>query len=171
MTVLLIIGKVLLKIIEILLILLLLVILTACAVLFIPVRYDFGMSLYDNTDINGRISWLFRIVNIQVSYAENKLEYRIKIFGIDYNKIKNFWRRFIKHANNDKTLEVMEVSDIDEKEDNDEENNIEEKYSDRQMAEDQKSEKKQSEKQSISNNETDRTGKSSKKKKRKKIKI
>ncbi len=173
MTVLLIIGKVLLKIIEILLILLLLVILTACAVLFIPVRYDFDMSLYDNTDIHGRISWFFRIANIPVSYAENKLEYRIKVFGVDYNKIKNFWVHFIKHSNNDKTLEMMEVSDIDEKEDNDEENNsnIEEKYSDRQRAEEQKSEKQRSEEHSISNNETDRTGKSSKKKKRKKLKI
>lgn len=90
MTVLLMIGKVLLMIIKVLLILLLLALLFVLAVVFVPVRYSAEAVVKEEREVKARILWLFRSINVSISYVNNELKYRIKIFGIDYNTIRKF---------------------------------------------------------------------------------
>lgn len=90
MTILLIIGNVLLKIIEVLLILLIIAVIIVCAVLFVPIRYSIDASFKEKREIFACVSWFFKVVNVTVSYTDDEFKYRTHIFGIDYNRIKKF---------------------------------------------------------------------------------
>lgn len=88
MTILLMIGNVLLKIIEVLLILLIIAVIILCAVLFVPIRYSIDASFKKKREIYACVSWFFKVVNVTVSYTDDEFKYRTHIFGIDYNRIK-----------------------------------------------------------------------------------
>ena len=90
MTILLMIGNVLLKIIEVLLILLIIAVIIVCAVLFVPIRYSIDASFKEKREIFACVSWFFKVVNVTVSYTDDEFKYRTHIFGIDYNRIKKF---------------------------------------------------------------------------------
>ncbi|MCI5587892.1 MAG: hypothetical protein MR384_08435, partial [Lachnospiraceae bacterium] len=88
MTILLMIGNVLLKIIEVLLILLIIAVIILCAVFFVPIRYSIDASFKKKREIYACVSWFFKVVNVTVSYIDDEFKYRTHIFGIDYNRIK-----------------------------------------------------------------------------------
>lgn len=119
MTILLIIGNVLLKIIEILLVLLILAVIIVCAVLFVPIRYSVDASFKEKREIYACVSWLFKIVNVTVSYADDEFKYRTHIFGIDCNNKKKFTGfiseklSHLKHGKKKKDKESEEIFDIE----------------------------------------------------------
>ncbi len=75
-----------LKIIGIILAVILgIVILLACIVLFVPVRYEaVGKCGGDLKSLKGRVcvTWLFRLIRLDVHYKEQKLRWRIRILWI-----------------------------------------------------------------------------------------
>lgn len=76
-TILKILGSVLLVILAILAVLLLLV-LTALAS---PIRYHLKGSHHGTLQMTGRITWLFRILGITITYEDEKMDVRISAFG------------------------------------------------------------------------------------------
>ncbi|MGN0267091.1 MAG: DUF2953 domain-containing protein [Lachnospiraceae bacterium] len=76
-TILKILGSVLLVILAILAILLLLV-LTALAS---PIRYHLKGGCHGTLQMTGRITWLFRILGITITYEDEKMDVRISVFG------------------------------------------------------------------------------------------
>lgn len=76
----------LLKIIGIILAVILgIVILLACIVFFVPVRYEaLGKCGGDLKSLKGRVcvTWLFRLIRLDVHYKEQKLRWRIRILWI-----------------------------------------------------------------------------------------
>lgn len=78
-----IIGKVLLVILKILLFLLLFGVIGIGLVLFVPVRYHFNVSYYENDlSVYGGLYWLLHVLSFRVKYSGKETEYLFKIFGI-----------------------------------------------------------------------------------------
>lgn len=73
----------------ILLVVLVLVILVLLVLLFVPVRYRFsGKFNTEEKRIEGKVTWLFRLVHISMSVDENGQKLVPKIMGIDLKKRK-----------------------------------------------------------------------------------
>ncbi len=71
-----------LKIIGIVLLVVLgLILLILCAVLFIPIRYQFDTRYFDDPKVFARISWLLRIVCVNITY-DSDFHMIVKLFGI-----------------------------------------------------------------------------------------
>ncbi len=51
-------------------------------VLTVPVRYRIGMKAWDEITGTVIISWLFRLIKVQIQYQENQTEFFVKILGI-----------------------------------------------------------------------------------------
>ncbi len=51
-------------------------------VLTVPVRYRIGMKAWDEITGTVIISWLFRLIKVQIQYQENRTEFFVKILGI-----------------------------------------------------------------------------------------
>ena len=72
-----------LKIIGFLLLLIfLLLLLIVLTVLFVPIRYQVLGDLHEDIFIEGKVTWLLRLVSLVVSFRDRKLEYSVKVFGI-----------------------------------------------------------------------------------------
>ncbi|MCI8495322.1 MAG: DUF2953 domain-containing protein [Lachnospiraceae bacterium] len=50
--------------------------------LTVPVRYRIGMKAWDEITGTVIISWLFRLIKVQIQYQENRTEFFVKILGI-----------------------------------------------------------------------------------------
>ncbi len=73
---------VLLKIIGILLASILgLLIFLILLVLFVPIRYGIRADNLNELRAEGRVSWLFRLLYIRVTYLDEQLTIRLRLFG------------------------------------------------------------------------------------------
>lgn len=91
-----IIGKLLLTILKILLILFLFIILFGLLIIFVPVRYRFNGSYYQNElRICTRFSWLLNLLSFRIEYDGDKTGYDIRVFGIKLfpRKEKRQWAK------------------------------------------------------------------------------
>lgn len=58
-----------------------LLLLVLAAVLFCPVRYDLKASYEEKADVSARIKWFFSLFSVRIEFHENKLQYRVRVFG------------------------------------------------------------------------------------------
>ena len=86
------IGNILLFILKIILFLLLFILVVFGLVLFSPIGYNIYLSrnYEEQEDINARVKcfWLLGIIYIKFIYINNKADFVIKLFGVDFSKIK-----------------------------------------------------------------------------------
>lgn len=54
-----------------------------------PAKYEIRAEKYDVIKAEGKVSWLFGIIRVFILYNDDKYNYNIKIFGIDYNKFSH----------------------------------------------------------------------------------
>lgn len=66
----------------ILTLILLLFIILLLLILLVPIRYKVTVKSDDNIRMNGRISWLLRILNFHISYIEDDIKFKFMVFGI-----------------------------------------------------------------------------------------
>lgn len=61
---------------------LLLVLVLLAIILLVPIKYDVKASYLDKKpNVNCRILWLFKFVNVKVKYCENGLKYSVRVIG------------------------------------------------------------------------------------------
>lgn len=76
-----------LKIIGILLLILLgLLLLFVLLVLLVPVHYHISGEMKENIHVQGRLSWLFRILYLKFTYQDEEVKQCIRIFGIRFRQ-------------------------------------------------------------------------------------
>ena len=51
-------------------------------VLFVPVRYEANGENEKELIAEGKVHWLFRIVNFQICYEEKEMKMVLRIFGV-----------------------------------------------------------------------------------------
>lgn len=61
---------------------LLLFIVLLLLILLVPIRYKVTAELNNSIKVNGRISWLFRILSFKISYIGEDIKFKFMIFGI-----------------------------------------------------------------------------------------
>ena len=68
-----------------------LVLLAVLLVLFCPVRYQASavkdVDNWNQAQVSGGVSWLFRLISVRVIYTEGQLKKEIRIFGISLDKL------------------------------------------------------------------------------------
>lgn len=68
-----------------------LVLLAVLLVLFCPVRYQASavkdVDNWNQAQVSGGVSWLFRLISVRVIYTDGKLKKEIRIFGISLDKL------------------------------------------------------------------------------------
>ena len=68
-----------------------LVLLAVLLVLFCPVRYQASAvkdgDNWNQAQVSGGVSWLFRLISVRVIYTEGQLKKEIRIFGISLDKL------------------------------------------------------------------------------------
>lgn len=90
-------GSIIFTVLKVILILLLILILFTLLVtgivLFSPLKYRICAEKYDVLKAEAKVSWLFGIIRILFNYNDGDSIYKIKIAGIDYNKLLNLFNR------------------------------------------------------------------------------
>ncbi len=59
------------------------VVLAVALILFVSIRYSFYAEKEDAVLINGRLSWMFGAVRFSVSYRDEKVDYALRVLGIE----------------------------------------------------------------------------------------
>ena len=102
-------GLLILKIRGILLLSILgLVLLLLCIVLFVPVGYRLDMEKGERFQLQGRVSWLFRVLSavflVRWENSEDgfQTEKKICIFGISLNRIREWKKKHCRKKNKPK---------------------------------------------------------------------
>lgn len=63
-------------------ILLAIVLVLLLLVLFVPVQYELNGENKEKMAAEGKIHWLFRIVNLRISYENDEMKMVLRVFGV-----------------------------------------------------------------------------------------
>lgn len=72
------------------------VLLVILLVLFVPIRYSLKgkrVEVTDELNVNVKITYLLHAVSIALNYSGGNLDKSLKIFGVDTQKVKSFFKR------------------------------------------------------------------------------
>lgn len=86
-TVLSVIGAVLLKLLWFLLLFILIILVLVCLILILPICYKGQLEYQETLTVKGKVSWLCGLVSVVVSYEEEEFASRIRVFGMDLQKL------------------------------------------------------------------------------------
>ncbi len=115
-------------------------------VLFCPIRYYLEGSIYGKPNGHMRISWLFRLICMTLSYQEDRFAWKLCIFGIRLRKPKKKNLLFGSRKKIQKRREKKEKKQIEEKT-NEKEQVIEEKINKKEQIIEEKNSQKTEDKE------------------------
>lgn len=59
-----------------------LILLAVCAVLFVGISYEARVQYSGDVTVKARVSWLWRLLHCSAVFAEKKLRFKVRVFGI-----------------------------------------------------------------------------------------
>lgn len=138
-----IIGNILLFILKIILFLLLFVSVIVGLVLFSPIRYNIFVSRnYEEQEgINARAKclWLFGIIYVRFVYENDKPDLAVRLFGIDFSKIKELFLRLKSSRDKKENSKEKSKENIPVRGNKKEDKSVADKQSQEQIKADEKS--------------------------------
>ncbi|MDD2957923.1 MAG: hypothetical protein PHR92_05270 [Lachnospiraceae bacterium] len=95
----------------ILLIIISLVLLIILSTLFVPVRYRLTAQKNEN-NLYGqvRLTWLLHLISFSVEYKENHPLIMVRLFGMDFNKLVNWWKNAAKKLSRKKKTSKKKIT-------------------------------------------------------------